>query len=441
MRSGAPRLVVCALVGALPATALAGATAKVTIESEPPNAKVYLDAIEDGVKCEPTPCSFDAPLGQSSAIVVLEGYEPEIVQLDVKRRGKLTYKSRLKRAMGSLRIDGARGVAIEVKDAGDGSVKGTGNVPHTFDLPAGQYTVVFSQNGKAFDTEPADIEKDQEFQLTAKPPITASKPEKTEDPDPGEDDLGDGGGKKIVITKPAQPKQPRTRIFSLGALFDVGARKFSYSGGNGQYPDFPYTATHMAGAELSLWPLALFGSRALPGLSLYARAEVSVIVAPVSGDMVMDTNTQWRSFEVSARYRHVFGKVPVEVSGGYVRDQLQFTGSQTDILPDIDYSVVRIGAKVGYLAGAMEPYAAIEGRFVLSGGDGFTSRFDGGASGEGVHGAAGLALRLGGFVARAEAAVTDYSWNFNYSSASMVARPTGGEDLITQFVIVAGFQY
>src|ERR1041384_5033154 len=46
-------------------------TSKVTIETEPPGAKVYFGLKEDGEVCT-TPCTIDAPVGETAIIVEAE---------------------------------------------------------------------------------------------------------------------------------------------------------------------------------------------------------------------------------------------------------------------------------------------------------------------------------------------------------------------------------
>src|SRR5689334_11747587 len=55
-------------------------TSKVTIETEPPGAKVYFGLKEDGEVCT-TPCTIDAPVGETAIIVEAENRRPVIESL------------------------------------------------------------------------------------------------------------------------------------------------------------------------------------------------------------------------------------------------------------------------------------------------------------------------------------------------------------------------
>jgi hypothetical protein len=423
-----------AMACALARLAVAGPTTKVMVESAPPGAKVYLNEIEDGVKCEPTPCSIDAPIGDSVAIVVLDGYVSEYVPLELKKRGaKEARKVTLRRAIATLVVDGARGVSIQVKDA-DGAEKATANVPHTFELAAGGYQIVFSQNGKEYDQQYIDLDANQELTITAKPPTVATK-------DPGDGDPD--GGKLTKQTEPSTPPAPRDRVVALGALFDVGFRKFSFQNAQTMnVRDLPFMTELLAGGTLELYPGALV--RPLKTLSLFARVEASIDDPNVTGSgIVGPLHSQWRGYEVSVRYKWLIADVAaIEASAGYVRDQLQFVGSSSDVgmAPNADYQSVRIGVKGAYLTGRFEAYATAEGRIGLSGGE-LATRFDGGASFDGVHVALGGAVRFGPMIARIDAGLTQYGWTFKYTSQSSIYQADGGTDLIMAITSVLSYAY
>ena len=52
-----------------------GPTRKVQVESDPPGATVYLNDPSEGELCK-TPCTIDAPIGETPIILQLENYEP-----------------------------------------------------------------------------------------------------------------------------------------------------------------------------------------------------------------------------------------------------------------------------------------------------------------------------------------------------------------------------
>ena len=71
-----PQVLAACLVASAAGSAAAGGpgntqatrTSKVTIETDPPGAKVYFNVKEDGEVCT-TPCTVDAPIGETPIIV------------------------------------------------------------------------------------------------------------------------------------------------------------------------------------------------------------------------------------------------------------------------------------------------------------------------------------------------------------------------------------
>src|SRR5262245_14151176 len=108
-------LVLACLVLAHASTVTAGGrTSKVTIETDPPGAKVYFNLKEDGEVCT-TPCTIDAPVGETPIIIEAENRRSIIESLVVPRKTarpiKVSYK--LEPAVGTLIIEGAAGATIK----------------------------------------------------------------------------------------------------------------------------------------------------------------------------------------------------------------------------------------------------------------------------------------------------------------------------------------
>src|SRR5687767_10087844 len=102
-----------ALVIAAAHAAAAKPTRKVYIETDPAGAAVYLDDVDRDPVCKRTPCTIDAPIGESTIVIRLDNYEPEIAQLDVRRgKGKLTQKYKLRGAVAVLIFDTPKGATI-----------------------------------------------------------------------------------------------------------------------------------------------------------------------------------------------------------------------------------------------------------------------------------------------------------------------------------------
>jgi hypothetical protein len=109
-----------------------------------------------------------------------------------------------------------------------------------------------------------------------------------------------------------------------------------------------------------------------------------------------------------------------------------------NFVPDVDYRVIRIGARGSLLVGKLEPYLAAENRIVLSGGPTLEDRFSLGATASGLRAALGATAQLGPFHARLEGAATRYSWTFKYDTDDEF-KADGASDSI--LVISAGLGY
>ncbi|HMG55704.1 MAG TPA: PEGA domain-containing protein, partial [Kofleriaceae bacterium] len=149
-----------------PVVAQAGTakTSKVTIETDPPGAKVYFNLKEDGEVCT-TPCTVDAPIGETPIIVEAENRRSLIENLVVPRKTakplRVSYK--LRPALGSLVIAGGDGAAILIDE------RSQGTAPRRFDdIAAGAHHVVIEKNGvKLYD---AFVEIETDGEATVSPP-------------------------------------------------------------------------------------------------------------------------------------------------------------------------------------------------------------------------------------------------------------------------------
>src|SRR5262252_9576582 len=112
-----PLLAACVVLGLVGSAAAGNKTSKVTIETDPPGAKVYLNLKEDGEVCT-TPCTIDAPIGETPIIVEAENRRSIIENLVVPRKTarplRVSYK--LKPAVGALVIAGGDGAAIVIDE-------------------------------------------------------------------------------------------------------------------------------------------------------------------------------------------------------------------------------------------------------------------------------------------------------------------------------------
>src|ERR1043165_5462626 len=91
-------------------------TSKVTIETEPPGAKVYFGLKEDGEVCT-TPCTIDAPVGETAIIVEAENRRPVIESLVVRKSARpMRVQYKLEPAVGTLIVQGGGGATIKLDE-------------------------------------------------------------------------------------------------------------------------------------------------------------------------------------------------------------------------------------------------------------------------------------------------------------------------------------
>jgi hypothetical protein len=133
----------CSLLALRGVAAADGKTSKVTIETEPPGAKVYFGLKEDGEVCT-TPCTVDAPVGETAIIVEAENRRSIIENLTVRKRPrplKLTFKLEL--AVGTLVVEGGGGATIKLDE------QDVGKAPQRIEnIQAGGHNLKLEKNGK-----------------------------------------------------------------------------------------------------------------------------------------------------------------------------------------------------------------------------------------------------------------------------------------------------
>lgn len=387
-----------AVLLALAGAAEAAPTRKVQIETEPAGATIYLSSKENGPVCPATPCSFDAPLGDTPIIIELENHVSLVENLSIPKRDRkpLKVSFKLVAAVGTIKVDGPKGAKVTIDD------EDRGTAPTEIEIEAGQYIVVLSMNGKQLETVPVDVEAGAEVTVVGAGKATS------------ETETATGGIRERA------PKPTRGTVLNAAAVFELGFRDFIYD--NAQttmtLSDEREPGVVTAGPVLELWLGNLFRVPALRGLSLLGRAQFGLNKLTVEGGSLMaPATTFWQSFEISARHRWTIRqRGTVEAGVGFVRDRYQFNGDVDDVrlLPDADYKSIRIGARGSLLFGAWEPYLAAENRIVLSAGA-IESRFQS-ATTSGLRGAVGLAARFGKLAARLEGSLTRYSWTFKYET-------------------------
>ena len=442
-----------ALVAAAAGTAWAGPMHRIRVETKPAGAHVYLGDKESGPKCDATPCEFDAPVGDDVLIIELEHHDPLLQPIEVKRsrdRKAQVFTFELTASIARIVVDDprAKGATIQI----DGEDKG--KAPAKIDVDPGGHKVTVKLGGTTLFDDFVDVEDGSELPIQ----LTAAAAAGQGDDGGGDDGDGDGsagsgsddgdphkgsGDDGGSIRKPAVAAAPRSRFIRAQGVMDVGWRVFHYEHyAPGLPPREEEDGQVIAGPALELWPSELFHAQHLRGLSLYLRAEF-----PVNSLDVKDVQTglavaatSWTSFEASLHQRWSGSSVAVEVGAGYVRDQMQYSGSGADsmMLPSADYQSLLVGGRVLFRAGPLRPYLAGETRIVLSGG-GLMDNFRN-ASATGLRGAAGIEATFGAIYARVEASDLHYSWSYP-TDVSPPQPASGASDKVFGFSVTAGYQY
>lgn len=447
-----------ALVAAWAGAAWAGPMHRIRVETKPAGAHVYLGDKESGPKCDATPCEFDAPVGDDVLIIELEGHDPLLQPIEVKRsrdRKAQVFTFELTASVARIVVDDprAKGATIQI----DGEDKG--KAPAKIDVDPGGHKVTVKLGGTTLFDDFVDVEDGSELPIQ----ITAAAAAGQGDGDGSAGDGGDGsegsgsgsgsddggdthtgsGDEGGSIHKPAVATAPRERFIRAQGVMDVGWRVFHYEHyAPGLPPREEEDGQVIAGPALELWPAELLHAQHLRGLSLYLRAEFpinSLDVKDVQTGMPVAA-TSWSSFEASLHQRWTGDSVAVEVGAGYVRDQMQYSGPGVDstMLPSADYQSLMIGGRLLFHAGPLQPYLAAETRIVLSGG-GLMDNFRN-ASATGLRGAVGIEATFGGIYARVEASDLHYTWSYP-SDVSPPQPATGASDKVFGFSVTAGYQY
>jgi hypothetical protein len=389
---------------------------------------VYLGLKEDGEVCT-TPCTIDAPIGETVMIIEAESRRTLFETLVVKRTPRpvrLTYK--LEPAIGTLIVEGGDGATIKLDD------QDKGKAPQRItNVAAGGHHVALERNGVAFFDDFVEVEAGQEATLTA----------------PSGGPRGEPPSRVATEASPAPRRL--TPMVAASAVMDVGFRQFSYD--NNRTPETQHDdrerGTLLTGAIVELWPTTLFGAGVLPNLALLARFEYGVTPRPVTRVNAMThatdkttLTTEWQSLEISLRHRWTIADVAALDGGaGFIDDRYRFSGAPADVasVPDATYQALRVGVRGSLRVGSLEPYLAYENRIVFTGGP-MERRYKVGASVWGLRTAVGSALHLGRVEVRLEGALSAYFWSFTPDPLD-TTQADGGTDLIENLTLAVGYSY
>jgi PEGA domain-containing protein len=430
---------------------LAGAepTRKVDIDSDPPGATVYLGDIDQGEACKPTPCSVEAPVGKKTPVILRkDGFSPEIGVIDMRKGRVKALKFTLTSAEGTLVLDdpALAGGTITVDDVDKGKAPA-----HVQVETAGHHVVVTVKGHDLYDGF-ITINAGDEYTIKPnKAPPAPMPPKLVADPKvvaavSGDDDARGSSEDTSKIGKHVDVSS-RDSSIAVSGVFQVGFRQFAYDNPKNLAPTEVEGGQVLVGPALELWPTRLLGIDHLHGLSLYGKVEFGANHREVLQDpdaMPTGALTFWGNIEIDLKQRWNIGdSAAIELGGGFVRDQLQYTGPSQMVLnqvPYADYRSLRLGVRGILRFGPIEPYAQIEGRIVLSAGD-LATRF-GGADVTGGAAVGGIAATFGPIIARLEGSIVYYGWSITNANATG-SDPTadGASDVIEGVALWLGFAY
>jgi hypothetical protein len=443
---------VALLLAALCGVASADSTRKVEVVTDPPGATIYLNDLDAGEACSPTPCSVQVPAGKKTAVIARkDGYAEEYGVIDLRKGNPKTLTLKLTATTATLVADdvGLTGGTILVDDVDKG--KAPAHVPIE---TAGHHVVVIVK-GRTIVDDYIKVDPGEEFTIKpdkAEPaplppkPVAVPKVEALAGTGANTDEVL-GTGSATTVEKP-DDNHPREIWIAGGGIFAVGFRQFKYDHPMNLPPTENEGGQVLVGPSLQIWPMRLLGLSHLRGLSIYGKVGFGVNQKPVLQDpnaTPTGASTYWGNIEVDLQQRWDIGDSgAIELGGGFVRDQLEYQAMSTSTnlsdLPYADYKSLRLGVKGILRLGAVEPYLQIEGRIPLS--EGMLATNFSKVDVTGAAGAVGLAATFGPVVAKLEAAAVYYSWSITSDPPGTGVPGAGGAtDIIETFTFLLGLSY
>ncbi len=402
---------------------------KVRIESEPSGAEVYLGDKEAG-SAGTTPVELELPAGELVVILELDGYVPRFENVIVE---PLTGEAAKITQSHAFSLDPATAMLVVTLEDGQTLPPGTkvsidgndvGELPIRTEVEVGAHQIQVVAPGREPYEEWVEVEGGQEHEVTVS-----------------------GASLGVAVEAPGAPTKRRVvgPVGVLRAGLEFGWRKFRY-----QEPRTanlrPYDASgtlHLVlDAELHPWRRVI-ASRVLDRLSITAGVGWSpkITAEDMAGTQI---DAYWRSQHAGLRLRALARPaLAIDLDAGWSHLLYTFLdrdGFLVDEVPDVDYHMVRIGARVVGRFDALETWLGVENRLVVSAGR-LEDRFRG-ADVDGV------AARVGGsygflrhhLEARVEGQVTRFGWSFQPESGDMYDAD-GGSDLLYGVTISVGGRY
>ncbi|MEZ4360807.1 MAG: PEGA domain-containing protein [Kofleriaceae bacterium] len=457
----------CVLFGA-PARAAAEPMRRVSIETEPAGATVYLGEKEAGA-AGVTPVVLDLEVGEHVIILELDGYVPKFETVEVPKAKGKTIKAvfRLDRGNGTLVVQ-ADGAAKGAKVLIDDEERGV--APSRYSLESGGHRVEVIADGKTIFADTVDIRAGQETTVSARGRRGGGKRRPRRDvadrdaresarddrPDRDDDraerelalrvddderadraDRADQDDDPEATSISATSGSARSRQLHVAPLIEVGYRSLDYSAiaSPANTPSLRQRGAVLLGARVEAAPL-----RSLPGLTLTAAGGYGIPQTLTTSQGTSDSI--WWRVEALASYRVRLGdRLGLLALGGYEFSRFKFFGTPQvrALVPDASYSMARLGIGLSARTSGFEISAVVENRPVLSGGM-FTQRFRNPS-------ADGLAARLGvvtdvtrRYYGGLDASFARYAWSFSYEVTDTY-RARGASDVLVVVAARAGASF
>jgi hypothetical protein len=448
---------------ALPA--VAAPSRKVSIDTEPSGAIVYVGEKEAGPKGV-TPVMLELPVGDNVVIIELENFVPKFETLTVPRgKGKpikVIYK--LERGNGALVVvtDAAgKGAKVMIDD------EERGTAPARIDVPSGSHRVEVIVKGKTIYSDVVDVGAGGETNVIAKAAGKLGKDAGKDPRSPPPRERLPVSADPVAPADPAEPAEPRQadppaistreddpepvleekargepgrdqpsgpRRWRIAPLVESGYRYVDYSAINSgsNLPALRQRGTVLFGARVEYQPL-----RSLAGLMIAADGGYG-IPQTLTTSRGSAQSVWWRG-EAEVSYRLGLGsRWGVFALVGYGRQRYKFDGAggAEALVPAATYNLIRIGAGAGYRQGSLELTAQVENRPVLTGGT-FADRFRT-ASADGLATSLSALVHLGSrFFVRVDGNYARYAWSFGYGQDDLY-RAGGATDLMFGVTFATG---
>ncbi len=428
-------LILLGLCWAVPAWA--GATAKVTIESDPPGASVYIGDKADGEKGV-TPVTLDLAPGDYTFVVARTGYSDEYKNVTVARNKKpVIAKITLRKAVGILTVSAkgnkGRDLDVYIND------ENRGRIPLTLELGADTYRIEIKRGKVTIRADRLTLEADQETELIVDPTAKALKEpakepvkEPAKDPDIDNDpDARNGSGRNAPDDEPGDaasgettgepagtPDQDAAKSMaptwlSAAATTTVMFRKVGYTQvQTDKLFLFDQGGQLLVGVALEVFPFAK-KTTVLRNLSVRGHGNFGVPQSFATADSQrLPVSTSYRQFGGDLHYQVPLGSLGLDINTGFEQQTLSFSGTSEalGLLPDAAIGSVRLGGGLTVKLGMIDAFGFAEVRVVTGGGP-YMDRFQN-ASGSGFGVGGGLRAKFGRMFATADVALNRYSWTF-----------------------------